>query len=191
MSQEIEDLKALLIAFIDAAGFDIDNDKIGNAESYKITKRVKAKPVPKSSKNTAYSEIFEKTWKIYPKREGGNSKIEAYSVWKARLKDAKELVDEESLMFAGTKRYAEFVTASGNDGTKYVKAARTFFGINKHYMDLWELPKIKFNALKLPAMDTDLESFTNKHNLSKARKGEKYNEWRKRLQIEVAIINAG
>ncbi|EIB0364539.1 helix-turn-helix domain-containing protein, partial [Salmonella enterica] len=71
-----------------------------------------------------YSPEFEQAWLAYPKRAGGNSKSAAYKAWKARLKEG---VNAET-MLEGVKRYAGWVSATGNSGTQFVKQATTFFG---------------------------------------------------------------
>lgn len=72
----------------------------------------------------------------YPKRAGGNSKSAAYKAWKARLKEG---VNAET-MLEGVKRYAGWVSATGNSGTQFVKQATTFFGPDRHFGELWAVP---------------------------------------------------
>jgi hypothetical protein len=75
-----------------------------------------------SQKKNPYPDDFEQAWAIYPKRSGGNSKADACKAWKARVKTGatvQELLD-------GTRRYAEFVRATGKLNTEYVKQAATF-----------------------------------------------------------------
>ncbi len=58
----------------------------------------------------------------YPKRAGGNSKVDAFKARTARIKSgatAQELTD-------GVRRYADYVTAAGKLNTEYVKQASTF-----------------------------------------------------------------
>lgn len=86
-------------------------------------------------KKNAYPDEFEQVWAIYPKRAGGNSKVDACKAWNARVNSgatAQELID-------GTQRYADFVKATGKLNTEYVKQAATFFGPSKHYEEVWEI----------------------------------------------------
>ncbi|WP_193147699.1 hypothetical protein [Citrobacter freundii] len=88
-----------------------------------------------SPKKNSYPDGFEQAWAIYPKRSGGNSKADACKAWKARVKTGatvQELLD-------GTRRYADFVRATGKLNTEYVKQAATFFGPSKHYEEAWEV----------------------------------------------------
>ncbi|EOG8082494.1 DNA-binding protein [Citrobacter sp. CK184] len=87
-------------------------------------------------KNT-YSEDFEQAWGIYPKRDGGNSKSDAYKAWSARLNDGVSAED----MIAGTQRYADYVKADGSLNTRYVKQAKTFFGPGMHFSEAWEIQR--------------------------------------------------
>lgn len=87
-----------------------------------------------TAKPTAgYSDAFEATWAVYPKRVGGNSKVDAYKAWTARIKQGFT----EAEMHAGVLRYALFVTAKGWLNTEYVKQARTFFGPGLHFQEPW------------------------------------------------------
>lgn len=86
-------------------------------------------------KKNAYPDEFEQAWAIYPKRAGGNSKADACKAWNARVNSgatAQELLD-------GTRRYAEFVRATGKLNTEYVKQAATFYGPSKHYEEAWKV----------------------------------------------------
>ncbi|HBU2515740.1 MAG: DNA-binding protein [Klebsiella pneumoniae] len=88
---------------------------------------------PSEKPKSHYSEEFEQAWREYPKRAGGNSKVDAFKAWTARIKSgatAQELTD-------GVRRYADYVTAAGKLNTEYVKQASTFFGPSKHYEELW------------------------------------------------------
>jgi phage replication O-like protein O len=79
---------------------------------------------------------FEKAWSLYPKRAGGNSKKNALAKWTARIRTG---VDPTELI-AGVERYANYVRATGKEGTEYVKQAATFFGAGEHWKEKWEIP---------------------------------------------------
>lgn len=77
---------------------------------------------PSEKPKSSYPEEFELAWREYPKRAGGNSKVDAFKAWTARIKSgatAQELTD-------GVRRYADYVTAAGKLNTEYVKQASTF-----------------------------------------------------------------
>ena len=80
-----------------------------------------------------YSEAFERTWSSYPSRSGNNSKADAYRTWKARVRQG---VSPDEL-HAGVVRYARYVSATGKEGTEYVKQAATFFGPGEHWREPW------------------------------------------------------
>lgn len=87
-------------------------------------------------KPPAYPAEFEATWKVYPRRAGGNPKVAAFKAWQARRKagvTAQEL-------HAGVVRYAGYVRDAGKSGTEYVKQAATFFGPGEHFRDEYEEP---------------------------------------------------
>lgn len=91
---------------------------------------------PEEAKKKTYSAAdaaFERAWTAYPKRAGGNSKIEALKAFNARIASG---VDPEALV-AGTIRYAAFVRAEGNEGSRFVKQAATFYGPGLHYTEPW------------------------------------------------------
>lgn len=84
----------------------------------------------------ASDDAFERAWRNYPKRAGGNSKKEALKAWTARVQSG---VDPAELA-AGVERYARYIRATGKEGTEYVKQASTFFGPNEHWKESWEIP---------------------------------------------------
>lgn len=76
---------------------------------------------------------FVSAWKVYPKREGGNSKPAA---WKAFLKSARKGANP-ALMIQGTNRYAAWCREKGKVGTEYVMQGKTFFGPGEHWSEPW------------------------------------------------------
>lgn len=90
---------------------------------------------PSEKPKSSYPEEFELAWREYPKRAGGNSKVDAFKAWTARIKSgatAQELTD-------GVRRYADYVTAAGKLNTEYVKQAKTFFGPGMHFSEPWAI----------------------------------------------------
>jgi hypothetical protein len=85
--------------------------------------------LPRRNGARCYPTEFERVWEKYPKREGGNSKPNAYSAWRARVNEGEPPAELE----AGTERYATYCEATGIVGTRFVKQASTFFGPGEHY----------------------------------------------------------
>lgn len=93
------------------------------------------KPAQQVAANSEYSQDFEDAWAVYPKRAGGNPKRSAYKAWNGRIKAG----ESAQSMLDGVLRYAAFIQATGKAGTEYVKQAATFFGPDRHYLELWEI----------------------------------------------------
>lgn len=87
--------------------------------------------VPSVDGTTEYSDEFERAWKAYPKRSGGNPKKAAYQKWQARVKSG---VDPE-VMISGVERYAKHCKAEGKINTQFVMQGSTFFGPSEHYLE--------------------------------------------------------
>lgn len=86
-----------------------------------------------------YPDDFERTWKEYPRRAGGNPKKSAFRAWQARLKEGHD----PGNIIEGVKRYARFVRADDKEGTQFVMQAATFFGPEDppHFTNDWRPPK--------------------------------------------------
>lgn len=82
-----------------------------------------------------YSDAFEWVWMRRPKRDGGDSKANAYKAWCARLKAGFT----EREMAEGLNRYGKWLEARGQIGTRYVMQTATFFGPGEHFTELWEV----------------------------------------------------
>jgi hypothetical protein len=80
-----------------------------------------------------YPPDFEILWSAYPKRQGGNSKADAWTQYQAQLRQG----ETAEAMLAGVQRYAAFVKAEGNAGTRFVKQASTFLGRGLHFREPW------------------------------------------------------
>jgi hypothetical protein len=80
-----------------------------------------------------YPPDFEALWREYPKREGGNSKADAFEKYQARARSGVPIEE----MVAGVKRYALFVRANGKEGTPYVMQAERFLGRGLHFREAW------------------------------------------------------
>ena len=95
------------------------------------------KKEPKKKSAHDYSPEFEKAWKLYPRREGDNSKAAAWKAWKARVNEGASVAD----LIAGTERYARYIRAKGNEGTQFVKHGSTFFGPDNYWQESYEIKR--------------------------------------------------
>ena len=86
----------------------------------------KHKSNPVKSTESQYSDAFEQTWQIYPRKK---EKAAAYKAYKARLKD----YTEPELDLAA-RRYAEECHILGTE-ERYIKHAATFFGPSLPFVD--------------------------------------------------------
>ncbi len=84
-----------------------------------------------------YPDEFERLWRKYPKRDGGNPKPKALKAWRARVNAGVPHSDLE----AGVDRYAAYVRAKGKIGTEFVMQAATFFGPNENWAQAWQIDK--------------------------------------------------
>ncbi len=85
-----------------------------------------------------YTDEFERLWKIYPKRAGGNPKPKAFKAFTTRLKE-KVLYNE---LEGGLRRYSAFCRETGILNTPYVLQASTFFGVNNEaWTESWDIPE--------------------------------------------------
>ncbi len=83
------------------------------------------------------SSEFEQAWLAYPKRAGGNSKSAAFKAWKARLNEG---VNPET-MLERCETLRGLGICDGNSGT-IVKQAVTFFGPDRHFGRILEVPAV-------------------------------------------------
>lgn len=90
----------------------------------------KRKEKSTSASDDAHADDFERAWKAYPPRAGGNSKAAAFKAYLARIKEG---YTPESL-YAGVVRYAAYCRSSEKIGTEYVKQGSTFFGPGLHFL---------------------------------------------------------
>ena len=98
------------------------------------TENICSTPAKKKSP-TGYTPEFEAAWSAYPKREGGDSKADAFKAWNARLKQKHTAVQ----LMGGVQRYATYCKLKSIEGTEFVKRAATFFGPGNHFTQSWEV----------------------------------------------------
>ena len=88
----------------------------------------------------------------YPKRSGSQLWSGAIRAANARLKEGATVQQ----MVEGGHRYAAYCEAIDKTGTQYVMQAATFLGPGKHFLEPWDPPPSKSEALekkKPPARD--------------------------------------
>ena len=76
---------------------------------------------------------------LYPQRGGDQPWSKALKAINARLKTGSTWNE----ILAGTRRYADFIRATGKEGSEYVLHAATFCGPDKRYLNLWAPPAEK------------------------------------------------
>lgn len=97
----------------------------------------KPKPARKSAPKDSGNPQFDLAMSEYPKRAGGDSRVDARKAWDARIKAGRRPED----IIDGVKRYAAYTRARGKEHTEYVKRASTFFGPGEHWLGDYEIPK--------------------------------------------------
>ncbi|HKS76809.1 MAG TPA: replication protein [Terriglobales bacterium] len=113
---------------------DADSPESGQVDSPNLGHTKDNLPKDNQQKERAQKNPeFEEVWRLYPKRDGGNSKADALKAWNARVKAGVA----PSEMLAGLKRYIAYLERKGDIGTPYVKQAVTFFGKSAHYAEAW------------------------------------------------------
>jgi hypothetical protein len=116
---------------------DIERDTLsvpaGTACAWPVVTKLERK-----SGHLVYPVPFENLWAIYPGRGGApNSKRAAYRAVRARLQEG--VVYDE--LYQGTVRYRAWCDHVRNTGTRYAKAAATFYGPDEHWTEEYNLDK--------------------------------------------------
>ena len=143
-----------------------------------ILDKPKVKRTPKQRKE--YHPEFEECWKLYPKRNGTNSKYKAESAWINRVKEADDKTAEMALMLEGARRYRVWCEATNKMNTEYVMQAARFFGRSKEYENSWDVPR----ETKLPQTYNEwIEVGIDYHVMAKP--GESMNEFQERVKAAI------
>ena len=87
---------------------------------------------------------FELFKAVYPKRAGTQRWERAIKAANARIKEGATF----NAMLEGAKRYAEFCKATDKTGTEFVMQAATFLGPDKPFLEPWDSPPSKSEALE-------------------------------------------
>jgi hypothetical protein len=109
---------------------DQDLDKTKTEESTKVAGRPRAATEPPE---------FLRLKLAYPQRSGSQPWSRALQAINARLREGHswdEILD-------GTRRYADFCSATGKVGTEHVQQAARFCGPGKEFLQPWSLPVTK------------------------------------------------
>jgi uncharacterized protein YdaU (DUF1376 family) len=94
-------------------------------------------PTPKQQLHTGRvnpdgDPLFAEAWAEYPKRPG-NSRVEAYRQWLARVKDGVDPI----AMLEGTRNYARHLKVNPPEDPRFIKQAQTFYGRGRHFEADW------------------------------------------------------
>ena len=98
-------------------------------------KNNKKSSAPKELQELLYTRSFEHVWEIYPRKD---EKKRAYECYTARLNSG---YSEEELLQA-TEAYAKECEERQTE-KRYIKQAKTFFGINEPFVDYLKRAKIQ------------------------------------------------
>ena len=113
-------------------------------------KRIEKTLVPsvRSKDDPEFAEIK----KIYPKRAGGQPWAKARKAINARFREDPGL--DWQLLIDGVTLYANYCEKTQQTGSQFVKQAASFFGPDKHFLELWTPPKNKAELL----VDANIEA---------------------------------
>lgn len=103
------------------------------------------------AKKVEYPDEFEFLWGEIPKREGGNSKKDAFKCCNARIKEGSSW----RVLIQGVRNYRKYCEDKQMIGTQYVMQMATFLGTAKHYENEW---KVNHEAIQ--------QSSTKQHRLT-------------------------
>jgi hypothetical protein len=131
-------------------GADSGGTSVGHVP-LEVEVEVKEEGTDISGRLTALREEFAKLWLRYPKRTGGNPRVEAERAYIARRHGWRERghsvppVPFETIE-AGLERYRRYCDAPRQDGspttgTEYVMQAKRFFGASQPYLEAWDPPQ--------------------------------------------------
>jgi len=119
---------------------DVKGDRLGDGQgdgSSSSSSSAVEKPFRRKSAvvraGDPYPADFEEIWAAYPRREGGNSKRDAFKAFRARLREGVAAAD----LLDGVRRYAAFVRAKGIEGSSFVMQAATFLGPGERFREAW------------------------------------------------------
>ena len=115
---------------VNNTGNNTDNNTDNNNLVDKSTLPTLSNLPRKNNNRRDYPDCFEEVWSAYPNRSRPN-KAGAYKKYRARR---KEDISHEDLLTAATNYHKE-CKKQDKLGGQYVKAAKTFFGPQDHWLD--------------------------------------------------------
>jgi len=108
----------------------------------KKSKRVETSSLPPAASQPIALPEFDDFRSLFPRRSGSQPWDRAQKAIRARLGEGHTWVE----ILDGTRRYAEFIRATGKERTDFVLQAATFVGPSKHFLNPYELPASKADA---------------------------------------------
>lgn len=92
-------------------------------------------PKQKKSAKKEYTPEFEELWKSRPKRQGPDSKWDAFKAYRARIRDGHT----HEQIAEGVGRYRAWLKSQGKENTEFVKMLSTFLGPGEHFLEDWSI----------------------------------------------------
>ena len=86
---------------------------------------------------------FERFKAVYPERSGSQPWARAVKAANARSKEGSTFQS----MIDGASRYSTYCADTGKTGTEFVMQAATFLGPDRHFLEAWNSPPSKADAL--------------------------------------------
>lgn len=121
---------------------DASPDKTRQDKTETRRKRVETSSLPPAASQPERAPEFADFKSLFPRRAGSQPWDRALKAINARLGEGHtwpEILD-------GTRRYAEFIRATGKERTDFVLQAATFVGPSKHFLNPYELPATKADS---------------------------------------------
>ena len=119
--------------------FEMSNREIleeNHAMLTELLSRKKRVPKARGSKSVPYPPKFEAIWKDYPIVSGANKK-DAFDKYQKRMSETDRPLELQVNIHAAVIKYAEHCKATG----RYVMAPQAFWGLKKHFVCNWDIPK--------------------------------------------------
>jgi hypothetical protein len=108
---------------------DADGTQTGQREE---VKKVKTSLDASRGCDLDYSPAFLDWWNHRAKREGTDSKHDAWLAWSARVREG----ESEDALLAGGRRHDAQMRAEGNEHTRFVPQGRRIFGPSRLYAEM-------------------------------------------------------
>jgi len=106
-----------------------------------LNPRTKSKKHSCDKSEIDFSPEFESSWNNYPKRDGTNSKRDAWKQWQARIKEGESI---DNLQIA-TDNFSSWIRKTGKEHTPFVMQAQRFYGKSRQYEEFIQQKPIIIN----------------------------------------------